>query len=189
MGPKNREIVLSAFDTRRILVGVTGSIALYKTCDLVFTLRKAGASLCVVMTESATRLVAPDTFRALSGEAVHTRMFENEHHAMPHIDLTEGADLILVAPATAHFLAKLATGLADDLLSTLMLTVTCTRIVAPAMNDQMWSHPAVQRNVSRIQADGVHLVEPVSGQLACGTEGKGKMAPVEDILKVAEGLL
>jgi len=189
MGPKNREIPLKAFDTRRVLVGVTGSIAIYKTCALVFTLRKAGARPCVVMTESATHLVAPDTFRALSGEAVHTRMFENEVHALPHIDLAEGADLVLVAPATAHFLAKVATGLADDLLSTLMLTVNCTRVVAPAMNVQMWSNPAVQRNVSRIQADGIHVVEPVSGHLACRTEGKGKMAPVEDILKFAEGLL
>ena len=116
-------------------------------------------------------------------------MFGNELHGIPHIDLAEGADMLLVAPATAHFLAKAAAGLADDLLSTLMLTVDCPRIVAPAMNVRMWANAAVQRNVSRIQEDGIHMVEPVPGQLACRTEGKGKMAPVENILKFAEGLL
>ena len=180
---------MSTFAEKRILVGVTGSIAIYKTCDLVFTLRKAGARPAVVMSASATRMVAPDTFRALSGEAVHTRMFEHPDHAMPHIALAEDADLLIVAPATAHFLAQAAMGLADDLLSTLLLTVTCPVVIAPAMNVQMWAHPAVQRNVATLQQDGIHLVEPVSGQLACRVEGQGKMASIETILKAAEGRL
>jgi len=180
---------MKAFEDRRVLIGVTGSIAIYKSCDLVFTLRRAGGRPRVVMSESATKLITPDTFRALSGEPVHTRMFANEEHAMPHIALAEGAELAIVAPATAHFLSRMAAGTADDLLSTLMLTVACPVVIAPAMNVQMWSHPAVQRNVSLIRKDGIHLVEPVSGQLACGTEGKGKMAPIEEILKMAKGLL
>lgn len=180
---------MEAFKDRRIVVGVTGSIAIYKTCDLVFTLRKAEARPRVVMTESAGRLVSAETFRALSGEAVHTRMFEHEHHSMPHITLAEDADLAIVAPATANFLAKLAAGLADDLLSTLMLTLTCPVVVAPAMNVQMWAHPSVQRNVATLAGDGIHIVEPVSGHLACRVEGKGKMAPVEAILEAAKGLM
>jgi phosphopantothenoylcysteine decarboxylase/phosphopantothenate--cysteine ligase len=180
---------VSVFQNRRILVGVTGSIAIYKACDLVFALRKEDARPTVVMTECATRLVTPETFRALSGEPVHTRMFGGEHDAMPHIALAEAADLVIVAPATANFLAKLAAGIADDLLSTLMLTVACPVLVAPAMNVQMWAHPAVARNAEIVKRDGAHLVEPVAGQLACRTEGKGKMAPVEEILRAAEGLL
>jgi len=180
---------VDVFKDRRIVVGVTGSIAIYKTCDLVFTLRKADARPQVVMTESAGRLVTAETFRALSGAAVHTRMFEHAQHSMPHITLAEEADLAIVAPATANFLAKLAGGIADDLLSTLMLTLTCPVLVAPAMNVQMWAHPSVQRNVATLKGDGVHVVEPVSGHLACRVEGRGKMAPVEDILRAAKGLL
>jgi len=180
---------VKTFERRRILIGVTGSIAIYKACELVFALRKAEARPAVVMTECATRLVAPETFHALSGEPVHTRLFADEHHAMPHISLAAEAELVIVAPATANFLAKLAAGIADDLLSTLMLTVSCPVLLAPAMHAQMWAHPAVQRNAETLKRDGAHLVEPVAGALACGTEGKGKMAPVEEILRAAEGML
>lgn len=180
---------MEAFQDKRIVIGVTGSIAAYKTCDLVFSLRKADARPVVVMTEAAERLVTRETFRALSGEPTHVNMWDHPESAMPHITLVENADLVIVAPATANFLAKLANGIADDLLSTLMLTVTCPLVVAPAMNVEMWNHVTVQRNVARVKADGVHLVEPVSGELACRVEGKGKMAPVETILETAKGLL
>lgn len=180
---------MEAFQNKRIVIGVTGSIAAYKTCDLVFTLRKADARPAVVLTEAAARLVTAETFRALSGEPAHVNMWDHPQSAMPHIALVEDADLVIVAPATANFLAKLAHGIADDLLSTLMLTATCPVVVAPAMNVEMWNHASVQRNVERVQADGVHLVEPVAGELACRVEGKGKMAPVETILETARGLL
>jgi len=180
---------VEAFQNKRVVIGVTGSIAAYKTCDLVFTLRKADAHPVVVMTEAAERLVTAETFRALSGEPAHVRMWDHPQSAMPHITLLEDADLVIVAPATANFLAKLAHGIADDLLSTLMLTAACPVVVAPAMNVEMWNHASVQRNAAQVRADGVHLIEPVSGELACRVEGKGKMAPIETILETARRLL
>ncbi len=173
---------MEAFRDRRIVVCVTGSIAAYKTCDLVFTLRKADARPVVALSAAAAKLVTAETFRALSGEAVHTDMWGDADHSMPHISLVEDADAVIVAPATANVIAHAALGLAGDLIGALLLCATCPVVVAPAMNVEMWKHPAVQRNVARLREDGITIVDPVSGELACRVQGQGKMAPVETIL-------
>ncbi len=170
---------------RELIVGVTGGIAAYKTAMLVSRLVQAGAGVSVVMTRSATRLVSPKTFEALTGRPVGTRMFG--HGAHPHIELAEKADLLCVAPATANILAKAAMGLADDLLSTVLLSFDGPIIMAPAMNVHMWEKPAVGRNVKQLRADGVTLVGPEEGYLSCGTRGLGRMAAPETIFdKIAE---
>jgi len=167
---------------RELLIGVTGGIAAFKTASLVSRLVQAGAGVSVVMTRSATRLVGPKTFEALTGRPVRTRVFGRGGH--PHIELAEAAELLCVAPATANILAKAACGLADDLLSTTLLSFSGPVIMAPAMNTQMWEHPAVQRNVTRLRADGVVLVGPEEGYLSCGARGPGRMAAPEKIFDV-----
>ena len=167
---------------RELLVGVSGGIAAYKTASLVSQLVQAGAGVSVVMTRSATRLVRPKTFEALSGRPVRTGVFGRGAH--PHIELAEGAELLCIAPATANVLAKAALGLADDLLSTLMLSCDGPVVMAPAMNSRMWNKPAVQRNVAQLRADGVVLVGPEEGYLSCGTRGVGRMASPETIFQV-----
>jgi len=161
---------------KRIVLGVTGGIAAYKAAELVRELQRAGARVQVVMTDAATRFVGPATFQALSGEPVFVDAWDARiPDNMAHIELSRGADAIVVAPATADFLAKLAHGLADDLLSSLCLARECPLVVAPAMNRQMWSHPATQRNVAQIVADGVVVAGPGSGDQACGEVGLGRM--------------
>jgi phosphopantothenoylcysteine decarboxylase len=146
---------------REILIGVTGGIAAYKTAALVSDLVQSGLGVTVVMTRAAQKFVGAATFRALTGRPVATRSFETESHPLgPHIELARQAELMCIAPATADFLAKAACGLADDILSTLVLSFTGPIVVAPAMNNQMWSKPAVQRNVSQLRNDGFHLVGP-----------------------------
>lgn len=173
-------------DGKRIVLGVTGGVAAYKAAELVRELQRAGARVQVVMTDAATRFVGPVTFQALSGEPVFVDAWDARiPDNMAHIELSRGADAIVVAPATADFLAKLAHGLADDLLSTLCLARECPLVVAPAMNRQMWSHPATQRNVARLLEDGVVVAGPGSGDQACGEVGLGRMLEplelVEDI--------
>jgi phosphopantothenoylcysteine decarboxylase/phosphopantothenate--cysteine ligase len=167
---------------RELLIGVTGGIAAYKTASLVSRLVQAGAGVSVVMTRSATRLVAPKTFQALTRRPVQTKLFGYGAH--PHIDLAEAAELLCVAPATANILAKAAQGLADDLLSALLMSFDGPVIMAPAMNSRMWEKPAVQRNVAQLCADGVVLVGPREGYLSCGTYGVGRMAEPEEIFDV-----
>jgi phosphopantothenoylcysteine decarboxylase/phosphopantothenate--cysteine ligase len=167
---------------RELVIGVTGGIAAYKTAALVSRLVQAGAGVSVVMTESATRLVGPKTFEALSGHPVRTNLWTSGPH--PHIELAEAADLVCVAPATANLLAKAAVGLADDLLSTLLLSFHGPVLLAPAMNDHMWAKPAVQRNVQTLRTDGFLLINPEEGYLSCGTKGVGRMAPPEKIFEV-----
>jgi len=175
---------------RKVLYGVTGSIAAYKACDAVFELRKAGAEVRVVMTRGARRLVTPDTFRALSGQPVHWRLWNApESPSMPHLALVEGIDLFVVAPATANFLARMALGLASDLLSSLALSVRVPTIVAPAMNTQMLEHPATQLHLRTLRERGVKVLESGEGVLACGVEGKGKMAGVMVLLQEIGALL
>lgn len=174
-----------AFKDKRVIVVITGSIAIYKMCDLVFALRKADARPAVIMTTSATKMVGTETFRALSGEQVHVAMFDHPTESMPHIALADDADVAIVAPATANFMAKAAHGFADDLASAFVLTATCPIVVAPAMNVEMWAKPPTKRNVAQLAADGLTIVEPVSGHLACRADGQGKMAPIERILEVA----
>lgn len=167
---------------RELVVGVTGGIAAYKTASLVSKLVQAGAGVSVVMTDSATKLVAPKTFESLSGRLVATDIFGETPH--PHIELADTAELLCVAPATANLLAKLATGLADDLLSTLLLSFEGPVVLAPAMNCRMWRKPAVRRNVAQLRDDGLILIEPEEGYLACGDRGPGRMAEPEKIFDV-----
>ena len=168
---------------KRIVLGVTGGIAAYKSAELVRLLVKQGAEVHVAMTEAGTRFVTPVTFQALSGHTVFTDQWDARMaNNMPHIDLTRGADALLIAPASADFIAKLAHGLADDLLSTLTLARDCPLLLAPAMNRQMWQNPATQRNVATLRADGVTLLGPASGEQACGETGAGRMLEAAEIL-------
>ena len=174
---------------REIVVGVTGGIAAYKTAHLVSRLVQAGAGVSVVMTGAATELVAPATFQALSGRPVATNVFSPLNPMRgAHIELAKG-DVLCVAPATANFLAKAAVGIADDLLSTLYLSFMGAVLVAPAMNCEMWAKPAVARNVRRLCEDGVQMVGPEDGWLACGTRGPGRMSEPESIYAAIEKLL
>jgi phosphopantothenoylcysteine decarboxylase/phosphopantothenate--cysteine ligase len=161
---------------KRIVLGLTGGVACYKSAELVRRLLEHGATLEVVMTESACRFVTPTTFQALSGKPVHTDLWDDlAHNSMAHINLTRNADAVLVAPATANFMAKLSHGLADDLLSTLCLASNIPLLVAPAMNREMWLAPATQRNVAQLRADGVQILGPGTGLQACGETGDGRM--------------
>jgi phosphopantothenoylcysteine decarboxylase/phosphopantothenate--cysteine ligase len=167
---------------REIVVGVTGGIAAYKTAMLVSRLVQAGAGVTVVMTEHATRFVGTLTFQTLTGRPVYVEQFASpELYRAEHISLADRADLVVVAPATANGLAKLAHGIADDLLSTILLALDSPLLMAPAMNERMWAHPAVQANVETLRSRGVHLIGPESGRLACGTTGPGRMSEPEAI--------
>ena len=168
---------------REVLVGVTGGIAAYKAAALVSRLVQAGAATNVVMTEHAARFVGPLTFQAITGRPVHTDPFAapDVYHA-DHIALADRAEIVVVAPATANCLGKLAHGIADDLLSTVLLAVEAPVLLAPAMNVRMWDHPAVRANVKLLESRGVHLVGPEEGRLACGATGQGRMAEPETIL-------
>jgi phosphopantothenoylcysteine decarboxylase/phosphopantothenate--cysteine ligase len=165
-----------------ILVGVTGGIAAYKTAALVSDLVQSGIGVTVVMTRSAAKFVGPATFRALTGRPVATRAFEDDDHPLgPHIELARQAELLCVAPATANFLAKAAHGVADDLLSTMLLSITGPVLMAPAMNKEMWSKPAVQRNAAQLRADGVTLIGPAEGWQSCRERGVGRMSEPAEI--------
>ena len=175
---------------REILLGVTGGIAAYKVADLCSKLVQAGACVSVVMTEAATQFIGATTFEALTGRPVHASPFKPvEHFRGEHIGLAERAELFVVAPATAHFLAQAAGGFAGDLLSTLVLTATCPLLLAPAMNCEMWAKKSVQRNMSTLRSDGVHFVDPGSGWLSCGQVGAGRMAEPHEIMAVMTDLL
>ena len=167
---------MTALSEKRIVLGVSGGVAAYKAAELVRLLAKAGALVDVVLTEGGAHFVGAATFQALSGRPVRTSLWGGtEAGGMAHIDLTRGADACLVAPATADLIAKLAHGLADDLLSTLCLARDCPLLVAPAMNRQMWSNPATRRNLARLREDGVAILGPAAGEQACGEVGEGRM--------------
>ncbi|HEX6155490.1 MAG TPA: bifunctional phosphopantothenoylcysteine decarboxylase/phosphopantothenate--cysteine ligase CoaBC [Burkholderiales bacterium] len=168
---------------KRILLGITGGIAAYKAAELTRALVKAGADVRVAMTEAATHFVGTATLQALSGQAVWTDLWDPRvNDAMGHIELSRDRDLILVAPASADFMAKLAHGLCDDLLSTLCVARRCPLMVAPAMNVEMWQNAATVRNTETLRADGVQIVGPASGGQACGEMGMGRMTEPADIL-------
>ena len=167
---------------REVLIAVTGGIAAYKTAALVSRLVQAGASVSVIMTRAATKLVAPKTFEALSGRRVVTAVFGRGSH--PHVEAARKAELLCVAPATANIIAKAALGLADEIVSTTLLAFDGPIILAPAMNVQMWCKPAVQRNVAQLRSDGRVIVGPESGHLSCGEVGEGRMAEPEAIFAV-----
>jgi phosphopantothenoylcysteine decarboxylase/phosphopantothenate--cysteine ligase len=167
---------------RRILLGVSGGIAAYKSCELVRRLRDLDADVRVVMTESATHFVSATTFQALSGQSVRVSLWDAQAEAaMGHIELARWAERILIAPASADILARLAHGLADDLLTTLCLASAAPLYVAPAMNQQMWAHASVQANVETLRQRGVHLLGPASGDQACGDVGNGRMLEAHEL--------
>ncbi len=171
---------MNELNGKRILLGITGGIAAYKAAELVRLLTKEDADVRVVMTNSGAEFISPLTLQALSGNPVHTSMWDlSIPNGMPHIELSRDCDLVLVAPATADFMAKLATGRADDLLSTLCLARDCPLLLAPAMNKQMWENSSTQRNLNTLLQDGIHFVGPDSGMQACGEQGAGRMSEPE----------
>ena len=179
---------MSELKGRKLVLGVTGGVAAYKAAELVRLLGKAGADVHVVLTEGGARFATAVTFQALSGNRVWTDLWDPRmDNNMAHIDLTRDADAILISPATADVMAKLAHGLADDLLTTLCLARDCPLLVAPAMNRQMWEQPATQRNVAQLSADGVTLFGPAAGEQACGEVGLGRMLEPEDLCEAVIG--
>ncbi len=167
----------------KVVLGVTGSIAAYKACELVRFFVKRGDDVHVVMTEHARAFVTPLTFQTLSRNPVECDMFASPQDWKPeHISLAEAADLMVVAPATANILAKMAHGIADDLLSSTLLATKAPIVVAPAMNDGMWANAATQANIEMLASRGVRVVQPGTGDLACGTSGTGRMAEPTEIL-------
>jgi len=171
-------------DHKRYVIGLTGGIACYKIAELVRRMLEQGAVIDVVMTEAATHFITPTTMQALSGRPVYLDTWDARiPNSMAHINLTRGADAILIAPASTDFIAKLAHGLADDLLSTLCVAKgSCPLLVVPAMNREMWQHPATQRNIAQLKADGASVLGPASGDQACGEIGDGRMLEPQEIL-------
>ncbi len=169
---------------REILLGVSGGVAAYKAAALASGLVQAGAAVSVIMTPSAGRFIGATTFEALTGREVYCDLFSpREHHQGEHIGLARRAELAIVAPATAQTLARLAHGLADDLLATTLLCFTGPVLLAPAMNCEMWAKASVQRNVATLAADGFELIDPGEGWLSCGQVGAGRMAEPDEILE------
>lgn len=173
-----------------ILLGVTGSVAAYKAADLTVRLKTAGAAVRVIMTESAQRFVSPLTFESLAHEPVLTGMWDRRHSTEPvHVSLAEWADLLVAAPATANFIGKLAAGIADDLLSCIALAVKRPPLIAPAMNDAMYRHEAVQQNIKCLTRRGCVFVGPARGRLASGASGLGRLASLDDLFAAVKHAL
>ena len=168
---------------KKVILGVCGSIAAYKAGDIIRRLQEQGCSVTVVMTKEAQQFITSVTLAGLSGGKVYCDMFDDQSWQMPHIDLARQADLVLIAPATANVIAKIAHGLADDILSTLVLTTRAPLLIAPAMNDEMYANAMVQENCAKLKQHGVEFIEPVKGKLACGVVGIGHLADVEEIVK------
>jgi phosphopantothenoylcysteine decarboxylase/phosphopantothenate--cysteine ligase len=171
----------SPLSGRRVTLGVTGSIAAYKAAALLRLLRRAGASVEVVLSRAALEFVGPATFQGLNAKPPLGELFDRDHGGELHVDLARNSDAIVIAPASADCLARLATGRADDLIAAIALSARCPVLVAPAMHPNMWSHPATQRNVATLGRDGVRFVGPVDGEVASGDRGLGRMAEPEQI--------
>ena len=181
---------MSQIHNREVLLGVTGGVAAYKAADLCSRLMQLGAKVTVIMTESAHEFIGATTFEALTGRPVYSHAFEaREHYQGEHIGLARRAQLVVIAPVTAQTIARLAHGMADDLLSTTVLVTMAPVILAPAMNCDMWAKPAVQRNMKQLIADGYHIVGPEEGWLSCGQVGAGRMADPALILKTMENVI
>ena len=174
---------------KNITVGITGGIAAFKAAQLVSNLNSAGALVRVIMTGAAQEFVRPLTFHTLSGHPVYTDLFDRSEKPVQHIDLATGSDLIVIAPATANIIGKIACGIADDLLSTVVTAAVCPVLICPAMNVNMYNNPIVQQNMERLLAAGFHFVEPGAGRLACGTEGRGRLAEPDLIAAKIDELL
>ena len=186
----SRETTGSSAAGRRVALGVAGGIAAYKAAEVLRGLQRAGCTVRVAMTEHATKLIAPLTFRALSGQHVVVDDYADDNpDPIAHITFSQTIDLFVVAPATANAIAKFANGVADDFLTTTYLACTAPVLVAPAMNTTMWEHPATRRNLERLRADGVHIVEPDAGEMACGTIGPGRLSAPEVIVAAALEIL
>lgn len=181
---------MSTMRGKEILLGVSGGVAAYKSAELASRLVQHGAQVSVVMTVAASAFIGKTTFEALTNRPVHVELFEpREHYLGEHIGLARRADLFVIAPATANVLGSLAHGLADDLLTTLALAATCPMLLAPAMNNEMWSKPAVQRNLRQLESDGMHFVGPGIGRLSCQSVGPGRMAEPDEILAALDEIL
>ncbi len=175
---------------KHVLLGVTGGVAAYKAAELARLLTQADVHVQTVMTQSACQFVGAITFQSLTGNQVYTDLWQtNATQNMAHINLSRQVDMIVIAPASADFIAKIANGLADDLLSTLCLARDCPLMIAPAMNKQMWESPATQRNIARIKQDGIRVVGPVSGVQACGETGMGRMLEASELLEIVQAEL
>ena len=181
--------VCGSSEEKTVLLCVTGCIAAYKSCEILRLLQKAGYRVKVLMTEHATQLVGPTTFRALTHEKVAIGLFDDPEDPIHHISLAQEADVVLVAPATANCIAKMAHGIADDLMSTTLLATKAPILIAPAMNSGMWSAAATQENVEVLKSRGVHFVQPDSGYLACGDIGSGRLPTPEAIADATCSLL
>ena len=181
--------VCGSSEEKTVLLCVTGCIAAYKSCEILRLLQKAGYRVKVLMTEHATQFVGPTTFRALTHEKVAIGLFDDPEDPIHHISLAQGADVVLVAPATANCIAKMAHGIADDLMSTTLLATKAPILIAPAMNSGMWSAAATQENVEVLKGRGVHFVQPDSGYLACGDIGSGRLPTPEAIADATCSLL
>ena len=181
---------LRGLEGKTVAVGVSGSIAAYKSADLVSELRRAGADVFVVMTESATKFISSLTLGTLSRNPVLVSMWEEERGWQPgHIELADRADLLLVAPATANQIGNYANGCAPDLLSSIYLATRARVVIAPAMNGKMYEHSVTQENLSKLREHGVTIIEPDTGELACGYEGVGRMASGEVIMRAVNSCL
>jgi phosphopantothenoylcysteine synthetase/decarboxylase len=174
---------------KKIILAVGSSISAYKSCDLARLFVKGGYDVFVVLTENATKLVSTITLETLTANPVYTDKTLWEKHEMGHITLKDDASLFLAAPATANMIGKFANGIADDIVSTTFLAVTCPVLIAPAMNPNMYSHKAVQANIKRLKEWGFKFVEPEEGLVACGDEGIGKLADINTIYEAAVGVI
>jgi len=175
---------------KTVVLGVTGSIAAYKACEITGSLRKMDLDVNVIMTKEAGEFVTPLTFQTLSGNKVAAGIFDMPEEWDPaHISLAQKADLILVAPASANIIGKLASGVCDDLLTCVIFATKAPVLIAPAMNTVMYEHKIVQENIAKLKSIGYHFIGPIKGRLACGTEGIGHIARSEDIIKESKRLL
>ena len=181
-----------ALDGKELLLCVTGGIACYKSAELASRLVQTGAGVSVAMTEAAARFVAPLTFQTLTGRRVYTDLWmPPESFSSQHVSLTGSADLMIVAPATANTLAKIAAGIADNLIASLALAAcgACDILIAPAMNTRMWNAPPTQANMKTLIGRGVHVIGPATGRLACGDEGPGRMSEPEEIVEAVRRII
>jgi phosphopantothenoylcysteine decarboxylase/phosphopantothenate--cysteine ligase len=174
---------MTASKNKHIVLGVCGSIAAYKAGDIIRRLQDAGCTVTVIMTKEAREFITPLTLATLSGRPVYSDMFDKDSWSMAHIELARSADAVLIAPATANCIGKLAHGLADDLLTTFVISSHALVFLAPAMNDEMFANTIVQENCAKLKKHGMKFIEPVKGKLACGTVGVGHLAEVEEIVK------
>jgi len=180
---------MSELKGKNVVLGITGSIASYKAAEIIRLIKDEGARVYPVMTRSATRLVHPATFQAMSGERVVSSLFKNEKDSLKHISLSALADILLIAPATANIIGKIAQGIADDILTTTVMAARAPIVIAPAMNERMYQNPLVQQNINKLKSVGYRFIGPAEGRLASGSKGKGRMSEPEVIVDFLKKIL